>query len=546
MIDKLPFLWPEIVLFVTTCVVMVVGLSPRITMRRLCAPLTGVGLLIAGVLATQTPVDGGALFPYLMPFAKVVIAAVGLLILLVLVGTVDRERESLIAQGKARFDALRSNRAEFYAFYLFSLTGLMLCASADDLIWLFLALELTSLPTYVMVTLSTRGTRSQEAGVKYFFLGALGAAIFLYGFALIYGGTGTTRFDEIASVLAYQGASGGINTIAMAGLVMAILGICFKIAAVPMHFYTPDVYQGAASPVSAMLAFVPKMAGFLAILLLLSTVGWQYGLTLADDGSTVDTYGAGHALPQTLRVMLWVIAALTMTVGNVLALLQRSVKRLLAYSSIAHSGYMLVGIVVGPVGTGFTENGLAATLFYLLCYGAMNVGAFAVIASLERNAKGEAREIDDLDELRGLCRTRPVLGWTMVVCALSLMGFPLTLGFFAKLPLFTAAISAGEITLVVVLGLNSAIAALYYLKLVALPMLEDPKGERADLTPFPSRVLAGVVSAGLVIVLMVTASRLMTAAERAVQQVVYTGDEETAVIDAGEFTDPSTLAQRDE
>lgn len=537
MIEKLPFLWPEITLFLTTCVVMVVGLSPRISMRRLCAPISGLGLLVAGILATRTPTDTGALLPHLMPFAKVVVAGVGLLILPVLAGTVDRRRESLIAQGKARFDPLRANRAEFYAFYLFSLTGLMLCASAGDLIWLFLALELTSLPTYVMVTISTRGTRSQEAGVKYFFLGALGAATFLYGFVLIYGGTGSTRLDQIAAVLAYQGATDGINPIAMAGLVLAFLGLCFKIAAVPMHFYTADVYQGAAAPVSAMLAFVPKAAGFLAIILLLSTVGWSYGLVAHDDGTVADALGAGHSLPQTLRVLVWVVAALTMTVGNVLALLQRSAKRLLAYSSVAHSGYMLVGLVAGPAGLGFTENGLAATLFYLLSYGAMNLGAFAVIASVERQ---DGREVDDLDDLRGLCRTRPVLGWSMVVCALSLMGFPLTLGFFAKLPLFTSGIAAGEITLVVVLGLNSAIAAFYYLKLVAMPMLDDPQGAPLRLTPFPSRVLAGVLSAGLVVVLMITASRLMTASERAVQPEIQTTEAQAGA--RGQAL-PTTLAR---
>jgi NADH-quinone oxidoreductase subunit N len=232
----------------------------------------------------------------------------------------------------------------------------------------------------------------------------------------------------------------------------------------------------------------------------MSMVGWNWG-------------GGGHGLPEVLRLTLWVMAAMAMTVGNVLALMQNSVKRILAYSSIAHSGYMLVGIIAGPGdGRSFTSNGIAAVLFYLLCYGAMNVGAFAVLACLERRGPdGETHEIETVDDLRGLCRSHPALGWTMVLCALSLMGFPPLLGFLGKVPLFTSGIAAGEVVLVIVLGINSAIAAYYYLRLAwsAYLLEPEPQRQRAQVTPFFSRPLAGVISAASVILLVFAAGALM-------------------------------------
>jgi NADH-quinone oxidoreductase subunit N len=499
MVEKLSHLHAEIVLFIATVVVMVLGLSHNASMRRACGGVSVIALIVAGVLGWITPDMDHMPMPGMSSFLKVVIAAVGILLVLLVEGTVDRAYEHKVRKTGV-FDGLRSTRGEFYAFLLFSLTGLMLTTGADDLIWLFLALELTSLPTYVMVSISTSRARSQEAGVKYFFLGAMGAAIFLYGFALLYGAAGTTMLfgeNSIASVF----ATNGIGAMGMLGLVMAVIGVSFKIAAVPMHFYTADVYEGAASSVSAFLAFVPKLAGFTALILLLSVVGWTHG-------------EAGGSLPDALRIVLWVMAALTMTVGNVLAIMQKSVKRMLAYSSVAHSGYMLVGLVVGPALAGGTlaTNGLAAVLFYMLCYGFMNLGAFGVLASLERaGAGGESEEAETFGDIRGLCKTSPVLGWSMVLCALSLLGFPPLLGFFGKLFLFTSAISAGEILLVVVMGLNSAIAAFYYLRLVIASLIDEPTSESRTfgVTAFGSRVVASAISAGSVVVLVLATSWLM-------------------------------------
>lgn len=473
MSEKLALLHPEIFLFITTCVVMIVGLSKSVMARRASAWITAAGLIGAFVLALRSPMGAG-LLPGMLGYDKAMIAGIGFLLLLVLAGGVDRGYEARVLRGEP-FDPINATRGEFYALFLFSLIGVMLCAGADDLIWLFLALELVSLPTYIMVAISSPRLRAQEAGVKYFFLGAMGAAVFLYGFALLYGAAGTTSLAGIATVF----SASGISPMAYAGLILAILGICFKIAAVPMHFYTADVYEGASTPVAAYLAFAPKTAGFFALMILLSAVGWHDG-----------------GLPEPIRVTLWVIAALTMTVGNVLATLQTSVKRILAYSSVAHSGYMLVGLIAGPGDGGIYQNGLGAVLFYLLCYGVMNVGAFAALTCIERGQNpDDPRDLETLEDIRGLCASRPLIGWALCLSVLSLLGMPLLLGFFAKLLLFTSGIASGEIVLVVVLGLNSAIAAFYYLKIITSAMFESPdaRSEAGHLTPLRGRALACVL-----------------------------------------------------
>lgn len=533
MIEKLALLHPEMAIFVTTCIVMVLGLSRSMLWRAACAWITGIGLAAAFVLALRSPTTDGV-FPGFLPFTKSMIAAIGLLILPMMGGTVDRWYERQVGRFGS-FDPMRVTRGEFYAFYLLSLMGVMLCATADDLIWLFLALELTSLPTYVMVAMSSLRLRAQEAGVKYFFLGALSAATFLYGFAMLYGATGTTSIPDIA----FHIRSEGLGLLATLGFVLAFLGVSFKIAAFPMHFYTPDVYQGAASPVAAFLAFVPKAAGLIVLIQLLAIVGWTSG-------------EAGASLPESLHLALWIIAALTMTIGNVLAALQSSAKRMLAYSSIAHSGYMLVGLLVGP-GESVASNGLGAAMFYLLCYGVMNLGAFAVLASLEKRdpATNDLIEADSLDDLRGLHTAHPGLAWAMTLCALSLLGLPPLLGFWGKLTLFTAGISAGEIGLVIVMAVNSAIAAFYYLRLVRAVMLDarDPDMDRPALVEGFGRRVAAAMSALGVIVVVVWASSLQTASDRATQLnkglILLQDAAETSPPAADASDTPSAIAIRD-
>jgi len=355
------------------------------------------------------------------------------------------------------------NRGEFYAFLLLSLTGVMLCCSANDLIWLFLALELTSLPTYIMVAMSRPAKKAQEAAVKYFFLGAMASALFLYGFALLYGSTGTIVLTEMRDAFTQQRmeSGGDLNIFGTMGLILALLGVFYKIAAAPLHFYAADVYEGAAAPVTAFLAFVPKAAGMIAIMLLLGTVGWGMA-----DGDIV-------GLPQPILTLLWMTAVLTMTLGNIGALLQKNVKRMLAYSSIAHSGYMLIGIIAGPA-----SGGLNAVLFYLFAYGVMNTAAFAVLTALERKGK----EVETLDELAGLNRCHRGLTLVFALSAASLLGFPPLLGFIGKLYLFIAGVEAGQIVLIIIAGLNSAISACYYLALVKAPVLDEPNARSETVT----------------------------------------------------------------
>ena len=287
--------------------------------------------------------------------------------------------------------------------------------------------------------------------------------------------------QKIREAFAKQLSTGSINPIGIFGMILSLLGVSYKIAAAPMHFYAPDVYEGAASPVTAFLAFVPKTTGMIAIILLLSTIGW--GGTPTEPG-----------LPKAILTTLWMVAVLTMTLGNVGAILQKSVKRVLAYSSIAHSGYMLIGIIAGPL-----YAGIEAVLFYLLAYGIMNTAAFAVLAGLERRGN----EIESMDDLAGLGAKYPGMAWVMAIASGSLLGIPPLLGFWGKLYLFIAGVQAGQIALVVIAGLNSAISAWYYLRLVALPIMGKPSAQSETIMPSPFRWprVAGVVTAIAVIVL---------------------------------------------
>lgn len=503
MLDRVAILWPEITLLITVMLLMLTGTSKDKDLRRAGSWIAAMGLFIAFVLAVRMP-EPDTLLPGLAGFVRPAACVVGLLLLLGL-GSVDTRYEIEIDGGR-RFDPLDATQGEFLCFFLLSLAGLMLCTTASDLIWLFLALEMTSLPTYIMVASGRSRIAAQEAAVKYFFLGAAAAAIFLYGFAMLYGATGSLHLIDIRAALEAQAASGGVSALAILGLTLAIIGISFKIAAVPMHFYTADVYEGAATPVTAFLAFVPKAAGFVVLMLLLSTA-----LHLGE---------GGQAWPEALRVLLWVLAALTMTVGNALAMWQNRIKRVLAYSSIAHSGYMLVGMVAAMEASGSaadspTTNGFAAVLFYLVVYGLTNLGAFLVLACLQR--RGE--ELETFDDLEGLWDRHGGYATIMALCALSLMGLPPLIGFFAKLFLFTSAIRAGEYTLVIIAGLNSAAAAWYYLRLAGVGWVKRPGTAASEVERSPSggRRFAAGLSAIAAVALVLMTARLITAGNDAVR-----------------------------
>ncbi len=508
---KIQTLYPEIILTATAFFVMIVGLSPSAAVRRATYHLCMLSLIVAGIISavSANPVGSVVIAGNLAVYIKVAVCIIGLVLLMTAAELPDEAGDD--PDPRKTYDAGNTSRGEVYGFLLLSLVGVMLCAGADDLVWLFLALELTSLPTYVLVATSRSSIKAPEAGVKYFFLGAFAAAIFLYGFALIYTATGTTYLSQIHEVFTTQ----GVSALATVGVVLAIVGLCFKIAAFPMHGYAADVYQGAATPITTFLAFVPKTAGFVSLILLLGAVGWpleaqQYIVHSKVAGVADQTLHTGAVI----GCVLWIIAVVTMFLGNTLALIQSNVKRVLAYSSIAHTGYMLVGLVAGPVaapgnagGGMFIRNGIAALLFYIVAYGAMNLGAFAVLGMLRK--KGE--EAETFDDLRGLAKREPVLAAIMAICVLSLTGIPFLVGFWGKLFIFGSAISAGYYWLAILGVLNSAIGAYYYLRIIGVCYLHEPM-PGTEAARLPSRKFAAGLSAVAVIVLSISAGALVSAA----------------------------------
>jgi NADH-quinone oxidoreductase subunit N len=322
-----------------------------------------------------------------------------------------------------------------------------------------------------MVAISRWSKVAQEAAMKYFFLGAVSAALMLYGFALLYAATGTFVFTEMADIFEAQRALGGVSVFGQIGLLLAIFGLCYKIAAAPMHLYAPDVYEGASAAVTAFLAFIPKTAGMLAIILLCSLVGWEDGL------------------PPVLEMALWVVAVLTMLLGNIGALLQTSTQRMLGYSSIAHSGYMLIGVIAGP------PLGIVAVLVYLVIYGATNTSAFATLACLSK----DGAPVDSLEDISGLHKRSPLAATSLAVSCGSLLGIPPLFGFWGKLMLFAAGIAAGQLVLVLVAVVASAISAWYYLRLIGLSLLSSttPQSESVKVTlrwPLVAAVLSAIIA----------------------------------------------------
>ena len=507
--SKLILITPEIILFAGAVLVAVLGLSPSRSIRGL-VPWTTIGAIVASIVATQfvyakgeDVAAAGLLLPGLGLYLKTLVGVVSIGLVLVGTGMVDRRYEEAVRDGRAGFDPLRVVRGEYHAFLLLALAGTMLIANANDLIWLFLAIELSSLPTYVMVALGRGSRRNMEAAIKYFFLGAMSSATFLYGFALIYGATGTVSLIGMQNEFASQAAGDGIPLFGILGMILAIIGLCFKLTAVPMHFYAPDVYQGAPTPVTGFISFVPKVSGFAAILLLCTAMGWSGHHSIDDAGVKVPIEG----LPRPVHATLWMIAVLTMVLGNIGALLQTSVKRLLAYSSIANSGVMLVGVVAG------TAGGMDAVFFYLATYGIATVAIFGALAGLER----QGREIDSLEDLGGLWKHHPVMASMIALGGFSLVGLPPLLGFWGKFDVVVAGISAGEVVLVVILMATSAVSSYYYLQLAGIPVVNKPDARTEGITHGPSpwpRIAAVIFGIGILLVPF-GARKLMDAAETA-------------------------------
>ncbi|MDE2880104.1 NADH-quinone oxidoreductase subunit N [Candidatus Palauibacter soopunensis] len=346
-------------------------------------------------------------------------------------------------------EGLRS--PEFHALVLLALVGMMVLVAARDLILLFVGLELMSISVYVLTGFVRKNPRSSEASLKYFIVGAFASAFVVYGIALLYGATGTTRLATAAERIA---AAPGGDLLLVAGIGLLLIGFAFKIAAVPFHMWAPDAYDGAPTPVTSFMATGVKAAAFIALLRVL----------------TVDLGGAAEVW----RGAVWWLAILTMIVPNLVALSQRDVKRMLAYSSVAHAGYLLVGVVAA------SELGRSASLFYLAAYTVVTAGSFAIVF----HVAGRGDRNQRVDDYRGLGWRRPVLGAALLVFLLSLAGFPPTAGFVGKLYLLRAAVDAGETSLAVTLVLTSLVAYYYYLRVV-WKMYFEATPEDAHTPPSP-------------------------------------------------------------
>jgi NADH-quinone oxidoreductase subunit N len=446
---------PIILLVAWACVLLLVDLFIPKERKGWTALLAAVGLAGAlGVSVAQAGLQRSAFGGMVQldgfsSFLDVLFLASGLFAVAIAYGYLKR---------------MNLERGEFYTLILFSLSGMLLMAQAADLIVVFLALELLSIPLYVLAAFARPRSESEEAGIKYFLLGAFATGFVVYGISLVFGATGHTSLAGIVSAISFPDpAIGAYKPLLLTvGAALILVGFSFKVAAVPFHMWTPDVYQGAPTPVTGFMAVGAKAAGFAALLRIFVTALPSLG---------------EHLVP-----VLWALAALTMVVGNVVAISQSNIKRLLAYSSIAHAGYILMAFVsFGDPRNG--PNAVASALFYLVTYAITSFGAWAVVIALEKQ-EGKGLEISDF---AGLGKKRPLLAAAMTVFMLSLTGMPPTLGLVGKFYLFRTAIQGGFIGLAVIGVLTSLISAYYYLRVVVTMYMQsgDPGTEKEpwlDLT----------------------------------------------------------------
>lgn len=377
-------------------------------------------------------------------------------------------------------DAQNIRSGEYYGLILFGTVGMTLMSSAIELVLIFIALEISSISTYILAGYRRRTAASIESSLKYFLLGSFATAFFLYGVALMFGATGTTDILKIRAAL----ASGQPSLLAFTATALMIVGLGFKVASAPFHVWTPDVYEGAPAPVVALMSTGPKAAAFAVLLRVLfatTSTEWFW--------------------------LIWISAALSMTLGNFGALVQNNVKRMLAYSSIAHAGYILVAFAAG------NHEGISAAIFYTAAYAAMNVGAFAVVSHFASTGERYVT----FDDYAGLGRRSPLLAFTLTVFLLSLIGIPATAGFLAKYYVFTAALSSqahsGALIALTVIGLlNSAVASYYYLRLIVVMYMREPSLDEAPARASASMRLALVIAAIATIYLGVIPGRVVSRA----------------------------------
>jgi len=451
--------YPELFVFTMACVILLADLFLAEERRFVTCGLTLLTLIGAGFLTLQHFGAGGPAFNGMF-IGDVLSDTLKLALYLIVFFVMIYSRDYLHARG--------IYRGEYFVLALFAVTGMMTMMSAAHFLTLYLGLELLSLSLYAMVALQRDSVPATEAAMKYFVLGALASGMLLYGMSMLYGAAGAL---DIASVRKAIGAMAPDNIILIFGLVFVVVGLAFKLGAVPFHMWVPDVYHGAPTSVTLFLGSAPKLAAFALFMRLL--VGGLEGL-------------APH-----WQQMLMVLAILSLATGNVIAIAQSNIKRMLAYSTIAHMGFFLLGMLsAGP-------NGYGAAMFYILVYAAMSLAAFGLVLLLSR----QGFEADRLDDFRGLNKKNPWFAFLMLVTMFSMAGVPPTVGFYAKLAVIQAVIDAGLVWLAVVAVLFAVIGAFYYLRVVKLMYFEEPADEVPLAAGPDMRMLLSVNALALVAIL---------------------------------------------
>ncbi len=457
---------PETILTVTALSVLTLEMA-RVSRPRIILSVAVLGLLLSAAAAFITSGNNQILFGGMLKlnqislFFDMLYISIGLITLIFSQGYLEKRGSK--------------SRGEYPALILFAVIGMMLMTRANDLVIVFLGLELLSISLYVLVGFLRHDNLSNESGLKYLLLGAFATGFFLFGAAFTYGATGTTNYDGIVLAIANDNILSKIYLVLGIGLLL--IGFAFKVALVPFHMWSPDVYQGAPTTVTGFLCTAPKAAGFGALLILFNN-------PLAD-------------MHYQWQDIFWLLAVLTMTVGNVTALVQSNVKRMLAFSSISHAGFLVMGILVLNV------SSISAVLFYLVTYSVINLGSFAIVSSVEREENGLK-----FKDYRGLGLRYPWLAAAMTIFMISLAGFPPTAGFVAKYGLFSAAIAEGYIWLVVIAVLNTLISVYYYLRLVINMYMKEE--ENALISSFNIIVIGLIwIMAAMMIILGITPGFLL-------------------------------------
>ena len=481
---------PELALLVAGVVLLlVVAFWPRAG-RGVLAGLTLAGLAVAAALTVwnwdleRVAFEGAVSLDGITRYARVILIAVGVLATL------------MVTQGDTREGEPDDSPPEVYPLLLFALLGMVLLAAASDLLVVFIALEILSLSLYVLAG-QTRRLAAQEAAMKYFLLGAFSSAFLLYGIALCYGATGTTNLLGIARASIDPTGDG---TLLLAGIGLLAVGFCFKVSAVPFHMWTPDVYQGTPTPVAAFMAAATKVAAFAVFLRVFA--------------------GALGGLVVSWRPVIAAVAVVTMLVGAALAVVQTDLKRMLAYSSISHAGYLLVGVAAAAT----VPAGVSASMFYLLVYAFMVMGAFMVVQYVSRLGPPDddaIRERSSLEDYRGLARRHPWAAGLLAVFMLALTGIPPLSGFWAKYYVFLAGIQAGLTWLVVVAVISSVISAFFYLRVLVVAYLQEPAGEQPEAAPGRAPALGLALGlAGLLTVAIGLAPEALISAARSAERIL--------------------------